>query len=370
MQYQGCLSGKEKPLRIEVQTGRTGEDMKISEYGYRIETGMPGRRDSITDVPGVRVGHATIHRGRCHTGVTAVLPCEGFAYLEKPAAAVYVENGFGKTIGTIQLEELGCLETPILLTNTLNVGKAADALVEYTLAEGKKRGLEIRTVNPVVGETNDSRINDIARRAVGRKEVLAAIASASEDFEQGAVGAGTGTVCFGLKGGIGSASRIYDFAGRSHVLGVLVQSNFGRLEDLQILGDPIGRRIQKELQEQPRPDQGSIMVVAATDIPLTCRQLRRVLKRAAVGLARTGSYFGHGSGDVFLGFCTANRMKTEGSKMLPLSCLPEERLEDVFRLMAEAVEEAVLNSLTEAQPAQFLDGRTCHSLAEFLGRCR
>jgi hypothetical protein len=170
MQYQCGVLRKEMPLRKEVQAGRPGEFMKISEYGYRIGTGMPGCRDSITDVPGVRVGHATIHRGRCHTGVTAVLPCEGFAYLEKPAAAVYVENGFGKTTGTIQLEELGCLETPILLTNTLNVGKAADALVEYTLAEGKKRGLEIRTVNPVVGETNDSRINDIATlRAVGRR---------------------------------------------------------------------------------------------------------------------------------------------------------------------------------------------------------
>lgn len=340
--------------------------MKIREYGYAIGAGIPGFRNSITDVPGVRVGHQTIHRGRCHTGVTAVMPCEGFTYLEKPVAAVYVENGFGKTTGTIQLEELGCLETPILLTNTLNVGRVADALVEYTLAEGKKRGLEIFTINPVVGETNDGRINDIALRAVGLEDVRAAISSASEDFAQGAVGAGTGTVCFGLKGGIGSASRIFDSAGRKHTLGVLVQSNFGRMEDLQILGDPVGRRIQSELQEQSRPDQGSVMVVAATDIPLTCRQLRRVLKRAAVGLARTGSYFGHGSGDVFLGFCTVNRMKSEGRMPLALNCLPEECMDDVFRLMAEAVEEAVLNSLTEAHPAEYLNGRICHSLAEFL----
>ncbi|MCI6507907.1 MAG: P1 family peptidase, partial [Olsenella sp.] len=209
----------------------------MPESGHRIRTGeLPhGRRNSIADVSGVTVGHATVDRGDVHTGVTVVVPCEGPVIARRPVAAAHVLNGFGKTCGLVQVGELGCIETPIALTNTLCVGRVADGLVTNALREARSAGLPLpSTINPVVGETNDGRVSDIRARAVGESDVLAAIDSASADFARGSVGAGRGTVCFGLKGGIGSSSRLIEIGGATYTLGVLVQSNFGRMPDLAV----------------------------------------------------------------------------------------------------------------------------------------
>lgn len=346
--------------------------MSHAQYGPRgaLSVGsLPcGPRDSIADVGGVTVGHATINRGDVHTGVTVVRPCEVPVLTRRPVAAAHVLNGFGKTCGLVQVSELGCLETPIALTNTLCVGRVADALVTHALREAGESGLPLpTTVNPVVGETNDGRINDIRNRSIGEEDVLAAIGAAGPDFARGAVGAGRGTVCFGLKGGIGSASRLARVDERDYIVGVLVQSNFGRMPDLMVEGKPVGRRIAEELGAADRPERGSIMVVVATDAPLSSRQLGRVVRRAGVGLVRCGSYMGHGSGDVFLGFTTANSMGTErGQGLVRLDCLAEEGLDPLFRACAEACEAAVLDSLMEAEPMRGLDGTIYHSLREFL----
>lgn len=329
-----------------------------------------GTRNAITDVAGVRVGHATVDHGDAHTGVTVIVPCEGNVYARKPVAAAHVLNGFGKTCGLVQLEELGCLETPIALTNTLCVGRVADALVTHALREAERDGLDLPgTINPVVGETNDGRINNIRARSVGGRDVLDAIDAAGTDFAHGAVGAGRGTVCFGLKGGIGSSSRLIEIGGATYTLGVLVQSNFGRMPDLAVCGEPIGRRIAGKLAVTEEPERGSVMVVVATDAPLSSRQLGRVIRRATVGLVRCGSYsyMGHGSGDVFIGFTTANYMSDSANGMpLGLQVLPEAALDGLFRACAEATEEAVLDSLLAAEPMRGLDGTFYHSLSEFL----
>lgn len=346
--------------------------MSHAQYGPRgaLSVGsLPcGPRDSITDVGGVTVGHATINRSDVHTGVTVVRPCEGPVLARRPVAAAHVLNGFGKTCGLVQVSELGCLETPIALTNTLCVGRVADALVTHALREAGESGLPLpTTVNPVVGETNDGRINDIRNRSIGEEDVVAAIGAAGPDFARGAVGAGRGTVCFGLKGGIGSASRLARVDERDYVVGVLVQSNFGRMPDLMVEGKPVGRRIAEELGAADRPERGSVMVVVATDAPLSSRQLGRVVRRATVGLVRCGSYMGHGSGDVFLGFTTANSMGTErGQGLVRFDCLAEEGLDPLFRACAEACEAAVLDSLMEAEPMRGLDGTIYHSLREYL----
>ena len=339
----------------------------IRAYGYTIGNGKCGIRNTITDVPGVKVGHYTVRKGKNQTGVTVIIPCDGFVYERKPLAAVYALNGFGKTQGTVQIEELGVLETPIALTNTLNVGKAADGLVTFTEKECRKNGKELVSVNPVVGETNDSRINQITERVIEAEDVLFAIEHAEKNFKQGAVGAGRGTVCFGLKGGIGSASRILTFGGKEYTIGVLVQSNFGKTQDLTVAGVPVGRQICTKIQNSAKEDKGSIMVIVGTDLPLGERQLKRVLKRAAVGLIRTGSFMGHGSGDVFIGFTNANGIPdTKEEQFHMMKYFPENQLDKVFRLVAEAVEESILNSLTCAKAMPGRDGEIYHSLSEFL----
>lgn len=339
----------------------------IREYGHYIGEGKTGKRNLLTDVPGVRVGHCTINTADHKTGVTVILPCEGLIYQKKPVAAVYTLNGYGKTTGTIQLEELGVLESPVALTNTLNVGKVADALVEYAKGECDREGVRMTSINTVVGETNDARLNRITDRVIEEKHVFEAIANAAAEFGQGSVGAGRGTVCFGLKGGIGSASRVLSFGKEEYVLGVLVQSNFGRTKDLCVGNVKLGERIAQQIREKSENDQGSIMVVLGTDIPLTARQLKRVLKRAAVGLVRTGSFMGHGSGDVFLGFTNGNYMpESEALQFQQIRCFPENQIDKVFRLAAEATEEAILNSLVYADPDTGIGGEKFHSLREFL----
>lgn len=334
----------------------------ISGFGLRVGTLATGPRDLITDVPGVRVGHCTVDQGRVHTGVTVVVPTQDNLTRKRPVAATFVQNGYGKTMGTVQVDELGYLETPVSLTNTLCVGRVADALVTDALAKSRV----LKSANPVVGETNDGRINDIRNRAIEERHVLQALADASETFALGAVGAGRGTVCFGLKGGIGSASRLVEVFGNAYTLGVLVQSNFGLMEDLVVCGKHVGQELVRQLAPQQAQEQGSIMVVVATDAPITSRQVRRVIKRATVGLSRTGSHLGNGSGDVFIGFTTANVVPARVHAPLQFTCLPDDMLDPLFRACAEATEEAVLSSLLYAEPLCGADGTLYHSLSEFI----
>ena len=336
-----------------------------------------GERNMITDVEGVRVGQVTkegvSENGLSHhTGVTVIIPAEDNIFLNKMVGASYVLNGYGKTTGLVQVDELGTLETPIALTNTLNVGIVADGLVEYTIRQCAKDDFKVRSVNPVVGETNDSMINEIRERIVTQEDVLTAIENASKEVEEGCVGAGAGTVCFGLKGGIGTASRLVEIGEKTYTVGVLVQSNFGSTRHLMIGGKPVGREIAGTLarmaETEAKSDKGSIMMVLATDAPLSSRQLRRVLKRCTVGLARCGSFMGHGSGDIMIGFSTANRIphlpeETEGK----IRVLSEGAIDGLFEGAAEATEEAVLNSLAAAKPARTLDGKVIHALREFIG---
>ncbi|MBR5109842.1 MAG: P1 family peptidase [Clostridia bacterium] len=315
-----------------------------------------GERNLITDVPGVRVGHATVDAGNCHTGVTVVLPPPKNPFQDKLTAACCVFNGFGKTLGLMQVEELGALETPIALTNTLNVGKVHDAMVSYMLEVCRKDGRKLTSVNPVVCECNDSGISDIAQRPVGEKEVFAAIASASESFEQGAVGAGRGTVCYGMKGGIGSSSRLMELDGKTYTMGVLVQSNYGASGDFRAACLP---------ENLAECDQGSIILIAATDLPLSSRQLKRVLRRTSVGMARLGSYIGHGSGEIAVGFTTANPVPS-GDSFRIQTVLREDLMNLPFRAVGECAEEAILQSMLHASPDKTLDGSPVPSLRDYL----
>lgn len=347
---------------------------RIAEYGVTVGCLRAGRLDKITDVPGVTVGHATVDDARHHTGVTVVMPCEDNMFASKLTAAAFVLNGFGKTQGLVQVSELGTLETPIALTNTLNVGIVHDALVGYMVQRCAADGVALRSVNPVVGECNDASLNEIADRPVRREHVLAAIASATRDFEEGCVGAGAGTVCHGLKGGIGSASRLVPADGETYTLGVLVQSNHGALSELTVRGRRVGEEIlrarrarQKGEAPAEAQDRGSIMIVLATDLPVSDRQLGRILKRCAAGLARCGSYYGHGSGDVMIGFTTANRVPHEAGKdVLTMRVLAEPLLERAFLAAADATEEAVLNSLVNARETVSPDGCVYESLTRYL----
>ena len=343
---------------------------------YKITPGrmQTGARNKITDVPGVRVGHCTVDEGKNHTGVTVILPGTDNAFTRKYTAAAYVHNGFGKSQGLVQIQELGSLETPIALTNTLNVGLVWDALAGYALKQCEKDGVTALSINPVVGECNDSRINRIGVRAVKEAHVLAAIASASEEFEEGAVGAGRGTVCYGLKGGIGSASRTFEIGENVYTLGVLVQSNFGAtadfLLDARAMGEEIlAKKKEKDDMAASEQDQGSILTIVATDLPVTSRQLYRIIRRAGVGIAKTGGYTGNGSGEIMIGFTTANRLEEpDESGLRTIRAIPEERINDAFLAAAEATQEAILNSMVCAEGCRGLGGEMYYSLSEFLTR--
>ena len=266
----------------------------------------PGPRNDISDVAGVRVGHVTLVEGDdVRTGATAILPHGGNLFQEKVPAGVAVANGFGKLAGYTQLAELGELETPILLTNTLAVGRAVEAILDWTLAQPGNE--EVRSINAVVGETNDGLLNDIRRRALTATHILRAIESASDEpVVEGAVGAGTGTVCFGWKGGIGSSSRRLPGKLGGYTLGALVQTNFGGV--LQVCGQPVGQRLgQHYLKKELESADGSIMIVLATDAPLSDRNLTRLARRAFAGLARSGAAFSDGSVDYALAFSAAPR---------------------------------------------------------------
>ena len=338
---------------------------KARDMGICIGEMKPGARNKITDVKGVTVGHATIDTQRHKTGVTVVVPAEDNIFMNKVVANAHVLNGFGKTLGLVQVQELGTLETPIALTNTLNVGLVHDALVQYAIDTCHADGYQVRSVNPLVCECNDAGLNDIQNRAVSAEHVYSAIRNACIDFEEGDVGGGKGMVCYGFKGGIGSASRLVPVDGHEYTLGVLVQANYGRTADLGIAGKNIGRDVPPGWGA--KEDLGSIIVILATDLPMDFRQLGRVLKRAGLGMARLGSIMGHGSGEIILGFTCANRVHHEqGHCVLNQKILREDLLDIPFRAAAECCEEAILNALLCADSVIGFSGTRKGSLHEWL----
>lgn len=324
---------------------------RIRDYGVEIGCMKPGPLNAITDVAGVTVGHVTLSDGDMQTGVTAILPHQGDVFHDKLIASSHVINGFGKTMGTIQLAELGTLETPIVLTNTLNVGTAANAVIDYMLERNADIGSTTGTVNPIIGECNDMFLNDVRSQFVKEQHVRHALDHTNVEFEEGAVGAGTGMLCYSLKGGIGSASRLMQLNHGTYTLGVLVLSNFGMLSDLTVSGNPVGQKLKKHiLQSYKEEDKGSVMVIVATDLPLSERQLNRVLKRTITGLSRTGSIITNGSGEIILGFTTATKIPhIKPPHCLTIKTIHEEDMDEAFRAVGEATEEAVLNSLITAE---------------------
>ena len=338
--------------------------MRARDIGLACGRLTPGVRNLITDVPGVRVGHVTLVEGDLRTGVTAIVPHDGDVFRDKPVAAADVLNGFGKSVGLMQIEELGQLETPVLLTNTLSVGTCANALIRRAVAANPDIGRRTSTVNPVVGECNDGHLNDIQAMAITEAHACAALDAAAVDFAVGAVGAGAGMSCFGFKGGIGSASRQVMLDGTIHHLGVLVLANFGRAGDLRL---PDGRRIGPDAAATP--ERGSVIIVMATDVPLEHRQLRRGIRRGGAGLAWAGSFWGNGSGDLAIGFTTANRMAHgETSDIVAHRVLNETRIDRLFEAAAEATYEAVLDALAAAPSTIGRAGHSRIGLREVLDR--
>ncbi|MFG6117151.1 P1 family peptidase [Halobacillus sp. MO56] len=334
------------------------EQKRIADYGVKIGRLNTGSLNAITDVAGVTVGHVTLSDQAIQTGVTAILPHQGNIFKEKLIAASHVINGFGKTIGTIQINELGTLETPIVLTNTASVGIAADALIADTMKQNPEIGRTTGTVNPAIGECNDMFLNDIHAQAVQKEHVLEALKHTAAEFEEGAVGAGRGMLCYSLKGGIGSASRLMEYDHGVYTMGVLVLTNFGMLSDLRVNGKPVGQELKQALLDSwEQKDKGSVMVIVATDLPVSERQLNRILKRSVTGLSRTGAIIGHGSGDIVLGFSTATKIPHDKpAQPLTISTIHEEDIDTAFRAIGEATEEAVLNSLVTAEHVTGRDG--------------
>lgn len=343
---------------------------RVREFGLIVGCLPTGALNTITDVPQIKVGHRTLVRGEgawekgkgpVRTGVTAVIPASGDLFFQKVQAGVHIINGFGKSMGLMQVAEIGTIETPIVITNTLNVGKAADALLDYLIFD---RGLDVPSINPIVMECNDYFLNDIWGRHVGKAEIAKAIETASEGpVLEGAVGAGTGTSAYQFKGGAGTSSRIISCGERRFTLGALVVTNMGRREEFTICGAPVGKRLEQP-EDIPSPTiGGSIIMILATDAPLSASQLRRVAGRATHGLARTGSPSGNTSGDIALAFSTARRIPAfPESPDLDLPEFADNHIDPFFTGAAEAIEEAILNAMFMAGTVTGRDGNTLHAL--------
>jgi D-aminopeptidase len=326
---------------------------RAREAGIRIGILQPGPLNAITDVAGVRVGHVTLMQGKAlNTGVTAILPHGGNLYQDKVPAGFAVANGYGKFIGSTQIDELGEIESPILLTNTLSVPEAAAGAIEWTLRQPDNQ--EVRSVNAIVGETNDGTLNDIRARRVTKEHALAAIAAAlTGPVEEGAVGAGTGTIAFNWKGGIGTSSRRLPGTMGGHTVGVLVQSNYGGVLSIDgvRVGEALGQFMLKDELSAANGD-GSVIIVIATDAPLSDRNLKRLARRAFVGIGRTGSPITGGSGDYAIAFSTAEGARRTAERRAQASGyeeLPNDRITPLFQAVVEATEEAVLNSMFKAE---------------------
>ncbi|HLU93984.1 MAG TPA: P1 family peptidase [Membranihabitans sp.] len=348
------------PLLSWSQDEKTARD-----YGIEIGVMPPGPFNAITDVPGVKVGHTTRNEGdSVRTGVTAVLPYDGPIFQYKVPAAIYVGNGFGKLAGSTQVNELGNLETPIILTNTLSVATAIDALIGYTLDLPENQN--VRSVNAVVGETNDGYLNDIRGRHVTEADVLAAIEGAQSGWvEEGNTGAGTGTICFGFKGGIGTSSRKLPASLGGYTVGVLVQSNFGG--NLQIDGVPVGQELGKFSFREALLHQvdGSCMIIVATDAPLDHRNLMRLASRSMLGLGNTGGIASNGSGDYVIAFSTAENLRIPYSPDKPIvnqDVLHNDQMSPLFMAVIEATEEAIINSMFAAKTMEGRNGHIIHAL--------
>ncbi|WP_322029312.1 P1 family peptidase [Paraburkholderia sp. J76] len=332
-----------------------------------IGTLASGATGTIADVSGVRVGHCTLDAGGVQTGVTVVTPHAGDVFREKVPAAACVINGFGKSIGLMQLEELGALETPIALTNTFGVGALAQAQIRAAVAANPQIGRGLPTVNPLVFECNDGYLNDIQALAVHEDHYFSACAAASGEFARGSAGAGRGMSSFDLKGGIGTASRGVQAASAQYTVGALVLANFGRLPMLTIGGMPVGRELaaRAALREATQePEKGSIIMLIATDAPLDSRQLRRMSMRAAAGLARTGSVYGHGSGDIAMAFSTAYTLAHDAPTHALPPLLADSQLDPLFQASADCIEQAILDALWSATTVQGRDGHVRLALRE------
>ena len=359
-------------IMLSAGTKNTNAQMKRArDYGIEIGILRPGSYNAITDVPGVKVGQVTLKEGdSVKTGVTAILPHDGNIFQQKVPAGIFVGNGFGKLTGYTQVEELGNLETPIVLTNTLSVPVAAGAVIEYTLMQPGNEG--VMSVNAVVGETNDARLNDIRGLHITKEHVLEAIGNAAAGpVAEGNVGAGTGTVCFGFKGGIGTASRILPRKRGGFTVGVLVQTNYGGI--LQVDGVPVGQELGRfsfrnnvgEYSEDVYKEDGSCMIVVMTDAPLTSRNLRRLGARAFAGMMRTGASGSNGSGDYVIAVSTAEDLRipySSGSMYEEWREIRNDELDLLFQAAAEATEEAIINSLFAAETTKARNGMTVEAL--------
>ncbi|MGI4848875.1 MAG: P1 family peptidase [Janthinobacterium lividum] len=357
-----------------------------------------GALDAISDVAGVTVGHATLTAGAVQTGVTVIRPHAGDVFRNKVPAAAVVFNGFGKSIGLMQLEELGLLETPIALTNTLSVGAVATGQIQAAIEANPGIGRTLPTVNPLVFECNDGYLNDIQAMIVEPRHYHAAAAACAPQFGQGAIGAGRGMSCFDLKGGIGSSSRVVSIAAGDgaagmtnahYCVGALVLANFGKLEQLTISGLPIGERLLRQrlaaaagseegtaagaksgtTADPASPEMGSIIMIIATDAPLDARQLRRLAMRCGIGLGRTGSIYGHGSGDLALAFSTAATLPHQASGISHISAsLHDHLLDPLFQAVTESIEQSILNALYAAESVTGFAGHQRQALCELLNQ--
>ncbi len=352
-------------LLAAVSLSQAQERLRLRDWGVKIGVFAPGRLNTITDVRDVRVGHRTMIRGdSVRTGVTVVLPHGGNLFADKVPAAIVVGNGFGKLVGSTQVMELGQIETPIALTNTLSVWTVANGIVEYMLA--LPDNASVRSINPVVGETNDGFLNDIRGQHVTKEDLLEALrTAASGRVQEGCVGAGTGTICHGWKGGIGTSSRVVPRSFGGFTVGSLVQTNFGGI--LDIAGVPVGKELGRyAFKEQlDGAGDGSCMIVIATDAPLSVLQLRRLATRATLALGRTGSMMSHGSGDYVIAFSTAPEVRIVAGGQgptRPTVVLNDEALSPLFQAAIEATEEAIVNSLFAATTTTGFQGRTVDAL--------
>ena len=350
-------------ILLFLSTACFGQKKMPRDYGIEIGIYETGKNNAITDVPGVKVGHTTLIKGNdIRTGVTAILPYDGNIFMHKVPAAIYIANGFGKLTGYTQVEELGEIETPIILTNTLSVPTAADALIDYILSISNNREF-VRSINPIVGETNDGSLNDIQGRHVTKENVIEAINNATYGvIEQGSVGAGTGTICFGYKGGIGTSSRILPEESGGYTLGVLVQTNFGG--NLTIAGRPVGEELKN--RKELNSGDGSCMIVVATNAPLTSRNLKRLAKRAIFGLAKTGGHCSNGSGEYVVAISTAEELRipyySPDNIFIDIIELRNDKITPLFEAVNEATEEAILNSLFAAETMAGRNGLKIESL--------
>ena len=339
---------------------------RMRDYGVIIGDAPCGPTNTITDVAGVTVGHVTLSNGPVQTGVTAILPHAGNLYQNKVAAGCHVVNGYGKSIGLMQIDEVGTIETPLVLTNTLCVGRAYTAVVRHMLDANPDIGALTGTVNPIILECNDGvGLNDVRGLHVEEAHVLEAIGAARADFAEGSIGAGTGMRCYGLRSGIGSASRMVG----DYTVGALTLGNMGRRKDFRLDGKPVGRAIAaRHKADMDTSDKGSIIVVLATDAPLSDRQLRRLAVRGGAGIARSGTQFGSGSGDIIVAFSSTQTIPHYAPDTGPevmFKGFAEPAIDPFFAAAIEATEEAILNALIAAVPGVGYGGRRLRALSEF-----